>query len=170
MVVPGQSRIWCRPNLKRLFPGLYNGPKIHHNSKHKKRCTVCPFHKISNDDLSDYVDSGEGQGMGHFYVYNLMGEGQFGPVSRATVAKAIDHLEKFSIVGCLEHLDIFMKQFEELFHKKLVIKAQNRNPLDKSKQKEQISEEIFKKVEKICQPDMQIYNLALSRLERSVPS
>lgn len=117
-----------------------------------------------NDDLASFVDSGPGQRMGHFYVYNLTGEGQFGSVSTETVTQAIEYLEKFSIVGCIEHLNIFLKQFEELYHIKLNIKAKNKNPLDKSKQKEQISEEIMKKVEKICQPDMEIYNFALSRL------
>jgi len=117
-----------------------------------------------NDDLASFVESGPGQRMGHFYVYNLTGEGQFGSVSTETVARAIECLEKFSIVGCLEYLDIFLKQIEELYHIKLNIKAKNKNPLDKSKQKEQISEEIMKKVEKICQPDMEIYNFALSRL------
>ena len=121
-----------------------------------------------NDDLASFVDSGPGQRMGHFYVYNLTGEGQFGSVSTKTVAQAIECLEKFSVVGCLEYLDVFLKQFEELHHIKLTINSKNKNPLDKSKQKKQISEEIMKKVEKICQPDMEIYNFALSRLERAV--
>lgn len=120
-----------------------------------------------NDDLVSFVESDGGQRMGHFYVYYLTGEGRNGPVSEKTVKKAIENLDKFSLVGCLEHLDIFVKQFENLHNTRLSIDVKNKNPLDQSMQKEQVSEDILKIVEKICQPDMEVYNFALSRLEKA---
>lgn len=126
-------------------------------------------HFKMNEDLSSFVDSIPGQSMGHFYVYYLTGEGVGeSKISDEAVAKAIENLKKFTVVGCLERLDVFVQQLEQLNNIKFNIGTTNINPLDKSKQREQISDEIMEKVEKICQPDMKIYEFALSRLNNAL--
>ena len=80
------------------------------------------------------------------------------------VDEAIDNIKKFSIVGCLEHLDKFRQQFEDIQKVQLNISTSNINPLARSKQQQQISEEIRLRVEKICEPDLKIYNYVLSQL------
>ena len=121
-------------------------------------------HCKTEEDLRSFVDSKSGQQMGHFYTYYLTGEGKTEAVPAETVDKAIENLKKFSVVGCLEHSDIFVQQFEELQKVKLNIKTTNINPLGRSRQEEQISDEIRAKVVKICEPDIKIYNYALSQL------
>lgn len=120
--------------------------------------------KIS-DDLETYLLSDEGQSWGHFYVYILTGHGA-GSKSIPTQAinKAITNLDKFPLVGCLEHLDDFINDFETLYHTKLEVGEKNKSPVSNSFKTQHITEEIQRKVEEICQPDLEVYNYALSRI------
>lgn len=68
--------------------------------------------------------------------------------------------------GCLEHLEVFERQFQERYDVKLNIPRKNINPLAKTHQKDQITEEIRRKVENICRPDLDVYNYLLSRVLR----
>ena len=107
----------------------------------------CPFFCLYNTRTGN-----------HIFKKNSMKDGSGGEseISEETVAKAVENLNKFNIVGCLEHLDVFVQQIEELNNVKLNIGTTNINPLEKSKQTEQISDEKMEKVEKICQTYMKI--------------
>lgn len=80
------------------------------------------------------------------------------------VEMAIKALDNFSLVGCLEHLDLMKQQFEEKFGVKLFIDTSNKNPISKVKQQQEISDDVRKKVEEICAPDMVVYNYALKKI------
>ena len=121
------------------------------------------------EDLSAFVETERAFLWGRLYIRNLT-EGSVRPDVHTTdtskaVASAIKVLEGFSLVGCLENLDAMCAQFEHKFGVKLRIPVSNRNPVGKDKQREQISEKIRKKVAEICQPDMEVYNYALSRIK-----
>ena len=127
------------------------------------------FYASPSPDISAFVETERAFLWGRLYVRNLT-EGIDRPDVHTTdtskaVEIAIKALEGFSLVGCLEDLDTMCAQFEHKFGVKLRIPVSNRNPVAKDKQREQISEKIRKKVEEICQPDMEVYNYALSRIK-----
>jgi hypothetical protein len=117
------------------------------------------------DDIETYINSDKGIRQGHFLVYYLTGQGVDSTfVSQEVVDQAIENLEKFSLIGCLEHLDIFARNFEKRFALKLNIPVANTNPLSKSEQGYKITDGLRKRVEEICQPDIELYKHALSSL------
>lgn len=121
-----------------------------------------------SEDLSTFVDSSRALVLGRQYVMNLT-EGEIQPnelsnVSDATVTSAIKALNTFSLVGCLEHLDVMKKDFKKLFGVKFYMQTSNVNPLSKDEQHKQISVRLRKRVEEICEPDLQIYNHILTKI------
>ncbi len=120
------------------------------------------------EDLSTFVESERAFMLGRLYVRNLA-EGADQPdqhtvdMSKA-VASAIKALEGFTLVGCLEHLDIMCNQFKQLFGGRLIVPKSNINPLHKSQQQKHISDTIKSRVEEICKPDMEVYKYAMSRI------
>lgn len=122
-------------------------------------------HFSTDLDLQAYTRSEGGISQGHFLVYYLTGQGAGSQsIPKSAVAEAIENLDKFAIVGCLEHLDVFKHQFQERYGVKLNIPRKNINPLAKTHQKDQITEEIRRKVENICRPDLEVYNYLLAQM------
>jgi hypothetical protein len=121
-----------------------------------------------NEDISTFVETERAYMLGRLYVRNLT-EGTDRPdlhsvdTSKA-VATAIKLLERFSLIGCLAHLDIMCRQFKDLFGVKLIIPVLNVNSLSKELQQEQITDKIRKRVEEICKPDLEVYKYAMSRI------
>jgi hypothetical protein len=118
-----------------------------------------------NDDLGTFIDSDRAVLMGNTYVRKLT-EGI--PASEASspeaVKAAIANLQKFSLVGILENLDLFAKEYNYRFKRSLQITERlNQNPVAKAKQQQQITEPIKQKVEKLCQPNWQVYQAALNK-------
>lgn len=117
-----------------------------------------------NQDLETYLESDRGASQGHFLVYYLTGQGSGErTVSEQAVEQAIKTLGKFAVVGSLKHLDVFKDRFEKRYGVKLDIAQKNVNPVSKSDQMEQVTEEIRKRVEALCQPDIAVYNHFLER-------
>jgi hypothetical protein len=121
-----------------------------------------------NEDISTFVETGHAFMLGRLYVRNLT-EGTDRPdldtvdTSKA-VATAIKVLEGFSLIGCLEHLDIMCRQFKDLFGVKLIIPRLNVNSSSEELQQEQITNKIRHRVEEICKPDLEVYKYAMSRI------
>lgn len=120
------------------------------------------------ENLSAFVETERAFLWGRLYVRNLT-EGNDRPDAHTAdtskaVSIAIKVLEGFSLVGCLENLDVMCVQFERLFGVKIRVPVYNRNPISRDKQREQITEKIRKRVEEICQPDLEIYHYAKARL------
>jgi hypothetical protein len=119
------------------------------------------------DDLETFVDSDLGNILGHYYISILTGhDNELRILKPSAVDDAISILKSFTIVGCLEHLDIFESQFAEQYGRQLKITHLRKNPLTKSEQMQHISKKIIRKVETICQPDLEVYQFALNQLSR----
>ena len=118
-------------------------------------------------DLESYVDSKEGVSSGKTLISALGGYDYIGSDPERSVAAAIMNLDKFALVGVLEYIDTFVGQFEKRYGTKLKIGSLNKNPVQRAKQDQQITDEIRNRVEEICRYDMEVYNYALSRQTRS---
>lgn len=117
------------------------------------------------DDLPSFVYSERAHEIGRIYVDRLTDtDDQSRNEMQTLIDEAIGNLNKFRIVGCLEHMDEFKRQFKEIYGVKLNIGKKNTNPLGVAMQKQQITYEINEKVEEICEPDMRIYQYALSKI------
>jgi len=125
-----------------------------------------------SEDLNSFVETERAFLWGRLYVRNLT-EGSDRPDVHTTdtskgVAIAIKVLEGFSLVGCLEDLDTLCAQFARRFGVKLRIPVSNPNPVSKLKQRKQISEKIRKRVEEICQPDLEVYHYAKAKIAQDL--
>ncbi|NET06764.1 MAG: sulfotransferase family 2 domain-containing protein [Symploca sp. SIO2B6] len=116
-------------------------------------------------DLESFVESEQGIAWGSTYVNKFAGNILPGEVSsNEAINQAINNLNNLTLVGVLERLDIFARDYEKLFGARIVFDRYKTNPLSKDKQQEQITESIRKKVENICQPDIIFYESALKRI------
>lgn len=84
--------------------------------------------------------------------------------SKEAIEEAIDNINKFSLVGILERMDIFYRDYYELFGAKLKIKRFNTSVLSKQKQHEMITDEIEQKVRQLCQPSLEVYNAVKNKI------
>lgn len=115
-------------------------------------------------ELERFLDSNESISMGRDYVYNLTdGISQEEASSPEAIDQAIKNLQNFSIVGLLENIESFAKEYEAQFSAKLSIKKHNRNPLSKVKQDKMVSGELLQRIEEICQPNTLVYQSILKK-------
>ena len=120
------------------------------------------------EDIETFVESERASMIGCMYVRNLSEEIDWRQLHKVDMDKAtgmaIKALDNFSLIGCLEHLDIMKHQFKQLFDVKLEIPKMNINPISPAHRRQQISDKIRSQVEKLCEPDLKVYNHALKRI------
>lgn len=135
------------------------------------------FFKVE-EELETFVTSATARGYGCDYVMQFIGHDHcrdHGTVAStgdeysyygtdAAIERAIGNLQKFHLVGCLEQLDCFVKQFARHYGTRLQIANKNRNPLATAQQQQVISEEVVAKVRELCRPNLAVYNYALTHL------
>lgn len=120
-----------------------------------------------NMDLTEYLQAKTGFG-GSTYVKLLGGLDETGDyTSERAIARAKENLHKFSVVGCLEYTEEFLKQFEERFGRKLKIRKYNQSPKSETYRNSILTEETEEKIREICKPDLEIYQYALDNFVRA---
>ncbi|MGB3511098.1 MAG: hypothetical protein WBA93_18060 [Microcoleaceae cyanobacterium] len=130
------------------------------------RYKTSPHFKI-NQDLESFIESENAARMGSSYIWRLTDHISWSEAACDTaINQAIENLDKFSLVGVLERMNIFKKDYENLFGAKLIVQMYNKNPLSKSQQKEQITDEIKSRVEEICQPNMKMYESVMQKINK----
>jgi hypothetical protein len=130
--------------------------------KHKKSS----YDRIDSDPESFLeLESERAMSMGSDYVCRLAeGISLREASSNEAINKVIENLNKFVLVGVLERSDVFARDYKSIFGADLYIKRHNANPLPETKQKEQVTDQIRKKVEEICHPNLRVYEAVLARL------
>ena len=82
-----------------------------------------------HEDLPTFIQSERGKSHGYQYVQMLGGLHPSGEYSsQQAIERAKENLHKLEVVGCLEYIDVFMKQFENRFGVKLKIHRKNQSP------------------------------------------
>jgi len=134
-------------------------------SKHRK-----DSHFGITEDIATFVESKRASMIGCMYVRNLSEGIDWRQLHKVDMDKAagmaIKALDNFSLIGCLEHLDIMKHQFKQLFDVRLEIPKMNLNPISHAHRRQQISDKIRSRVEKLCKSDLKVYNHALKRIGR----
>jgi sulfotransferase famil protein len=121
-------------------------------------------HRKIEEDITTHLQSKFGQSQGYEYVKFIGGADRTGNyTSRSAIDRAKNNLHKFDIIGFLEHQDVFLKQFQHRFGKKLKIEKKNQNPVLKTQRESVISDEIKAKIKECCKPDCEVYQYALDK-------
>ncbi len=113
-------------------------------------------------DLNTFLKSDLGRLQGCELVKYLGGaDKSIDYASQSAIDRAKENLHKFAIVGFLEQLDRFQRDFEERFNVKLEIEDKNKNPMSTTYIDSAITEEIMREIQDICRPDMEVYDYAM---------
>jgi hypothetical protein len=120
------------------------------------------------EDIATFVESKRALMIGCIYVRNLTEGVDWRHLRKVDMDKAtgmaIKALDNFSLIGCLEHLDIMKHQFKQLFDVRLEIPKMNINPISHAHRRQQISDKIRSQVEELCKSDLKVYKYALKRI------
>ena len=109
-------------------------------------------------DINTYLDSEYGKAQGGQYGLFLGGWRKDGDyTSKEAVKKAIEHIRLFSVIGILENLEDFKDRFYDRFGVRLNIERENVNPRPEGYAENTITDEIRRKIENICESDLEIY-------------
>ncbi|MEL7502236.1 MAG: sulfotransferase family 2 domain-containing protein [Cyanobacteria bacterium J06554_6] len=113
-------------------------------------------------NISDYLDDKEAYRNAQIYARSLCGLVDVESYSVKELSElAKDNLHKFELVGCIEHLDVFVDQFYARYGRRLAIGRWNQNPKSKAYQKSVLSDAVMDRVRELCQLDIEIYNYAI---------
>ncbi len=111
------------------------------------------------EDLPTFLDTPRGQAGGFEYIKYLGGVSDnidYDYTSSSAIELAKNNLSKLAIVGFLENLPDFIREFQQHTGIKLNITHRRKNPIKKPN----INPEIMAKIEKICIPDLDLYHYA----------
>lgn len=115
--------------------------------------------------LDQYIDSADGQFIGS--LYHMVFGGSVWSKNHCleeSCNEAISTIKKMHCIGVVEDLGKFIEDFKKFFGVKLVSHEKNRNPLTSLERAKLETDAIRNKVEKICEPDMKIYNYVLEMI------
>lgn len=119
----------------------------------------------ANMDIDDYIKSDFGIAQGSQYVLYLGGRlNSCEYRTREAIKRAIDNLKKFKVVGCLEEMDTFIQSYKMRFNISLNVRHKNKNPRPEGYANKIITSEIRSRIEKICEPDMEIFRFMRENL------
>ena len=84
-----------------------------------------------------------------------------------TARDAIDHakrnLERFDLVGILEHKDDLLDRFRERFGVRLRLPHKNVTPKSSKARSSQLTAEVEDRIRAMCAPNQEVYDFAIER-------
>ena len=111
--------------------------------------------------FEEYMESDFGKSQGYEFAKFLGCSRETGDFMNSEVVdSAKENLHKFRIVGFLEDMEAFKFQFSKHCGRELSIPRLNQRPKNDKVQLD-ISESMKKKIEEICEPDMEVYRYAV---------
>ncbi|WP_167854962.1 sulfotransferase family 2 domain-containing protein [Mangrovimicrobium sediminis] len=119
-------------------------------------------HAKIDQDIASFLSTDRGRNWGCMYVSLLCGKSiERDVVDQRILDEAIKNLGQFGVVGVLEHMDRFAADYQERFGVKLNIGVTNQNPVKSYEEREEITPELLAEIERVCEPDMAVYQAAL---------
>ena len=115
--------------------------------------------------LDQYIESADGQFIGSLY-HTIFGGSEWSKnyCLEESCNEAISMIKRIHCIGVVEYFDKFIDDFRKCFGIKLVSYKKNRNPLRSTERAKLLTDAIRNKVEKICEPDMKIYNYVMEMI------
>lgn len=121
------------------------------------------------ESLEEFVESDRGRGVGKLYLNHLGGLDEQESTD-ARVEAACRTLDEMALVGTIEDYARFADGFQSRFGRPLKIARANANPVSRSRQEQEVTPAIRRKIEDLCHADRLIYDYAMGRCEAAVSS
>lgn len=121
-----------------------------------------PAYGRVNLGLEEHLESPAGRAWGSVCLRFFAGSRDGQP----TLERALETLRRFAVAGVLEDMDLFVDAFEARFGKRLKIPHFNRNPVSVNAQSQKVTPELWRRVEDVCRPDLELYNAVRAKTFR----
>ncbi|AWF81920.1 hypothetical protein BTJ40_14405 [Microbulbifer sp. A4B17] len=157
----GHGHSFCRPQVVKNFSDEWNFLTVLRNPVDRwiSLYTYNTYKKSQWDrnalPLNKYIESEVGNMAGQAFIRYFSNFN--GSCASEHIEQALQNLHQFSIVGTTGHLDILTTQIAKDFDIKLDIPKINKNPNSKLSLEIKSDSKTVKKIEKVCQYDMEIY-------------
>lgn len=158
------AHISCRPRLVEEFNVTWNFVTVLRNpvdrwiSEYVYNTYKSQSWAKNTLSLEEYVDSevGKNTGMSYLHYFSHIPNDFEGDL-QAYINEAVCNLNCFAIVGISENLNIFAKQYEMVFGKRLNIPRTNMSPNGTKQDEIKKNKFLMKKIEALCVADQIIY-------------
>lgn len=131
-------------------------------NKHRERSD--PRYDI-DDDIESFLQTERGRGIGQIALAYFSDTGDLGPDERETdrvQQKARENLRKFDLVGFVEDLGQFEREFGRKFDFEIDLGHRNRNPAPSDEKR--VSDEVREKIRETCSAEIRLYEWAREEL------
>ena len=155
-------KIWDKFHDQYLYITCLRHPVKRYISSYFYNAFKLSNHLKIKEDLPAFLDTRRGRENGCSYIRYIGGisdEVDYNYTSSKAIKLAKDNLDKLSIVGFLENLEDFIAQFQQKTGIKLKIAHRRKNPIPKP----DVDRETMQKIEKICAPDLELYEYAKNK-------
>jgi hypothetical protein len=118
-------------------------------------------HRKINQEIEQYLKSDFGRSQGYEMVKFIGGADRSGDyTSTHALERAKSNLAKFDMVGFIEDMSGFKREFKKTAGATLKIKVKNPSPVDNSLKQEVLTRETLDNIKEICAPDLELYQHA----------
>lgn len=115
-----------------------------------------------NEDIEGYLKTDRAKKDGCDYVSQVLGMSHDEiNTSDEAINKAISLFKRFSVIGFIDEMTKFERQFEHYFGVPLTLKSENASPV-RNEKKKALSEDILNEIKVLCEPNIRVYD-ALKR-------
>lgn len=120
-------------------------------------------HYRIDQDLDDFLETYRARWYGCAYLaYLAPDDFSYGDdPADAPIDRCVESLQRFRIVGDLEHLESMAERFRRIYGARLNIPHANPNPRGKAYVQRDVTPEQMERIQRLCAPDMRIYREAL---------
>jgi hypothetical protein len=158
--IPFKQEIWEEFHKDYIYLTVLRNPVKRFISKYFYNAFKESEHLKTKQNLQYIIDSDYGQDWGSEYVRFISGWTDVDDCTSADVIqKAKDNLDKFNVIGFLEDLDVFVEDFYEVSGLRIQIPHKRENPILKP----DLDKSTIRSIERLCQPDIEIYEYAKER-------
>lgn len=116
-------------------------------------------------DLEEFVETERARGIGRIYTGYLVGPDRLDPsepVPDHLRERARENLRRFDVVGIVEQMDAFRREFRDRFDVELDPRHRNTSPAPEGS--DEIDRELRERIREICEPDLELYEFARDQL------
>ena len=119
-----------------------------------------------SEDFAGFLETPRARRLGASYVEYFCGlPKEMDITSDNAIRAAISNLDKFDVVGGLNHLDRFKARIREELGVRLRIGHENKMKQSKSTKKKTITPELRRRAEEVCKPDIAVWRAAMPRIQ-----
>jgi hypothetical protein len=120
-------------------------------------------HAAITVSIDEYLHTTRAQALGQDYINLLTGTGDYqegkslAQPSKDHIEKAKDVIDRFDVIGTLDHFEEFEQEVREDLEWPIRIGHENKSPVSEKKKEKEVSPAIREKIEDLCAPNKELY-------------